>query len=176
MANLCIKTPSSAILVLIFQLLVLRPRPSVPLPSSCLQVTSFCYKLQVRSKKVVCISHKQSAYSLTRCIFVRIDNAQYRMATAQAVIVCPFLRSSLLWTWFAVCTLHKPFIRLSAKTASHAPMASNPTSNSRHYAMWTLLSALYTHLSSTYQRRQLATHVPHHRLSNPTFNAHAYNA
>ena len=27
MANLCIKTPSSAILVLIFQLLVLRPRP-----------------------------------------------------------------------------------------------------------------------------------------------------
>ena len=28
MANLCIKTPSSAILVLIFQLLVLRPRPS----------------------------------------------------------------------------------------------------------------------------------------------------
>ena len=29
MANLCIKTPSSAILVLIFQLLVLRPRPSV---------------------------------------------------------------------------------------------------------------------------------------------------
>ena len=29
MANLCIKTPSSAILVLIFQLLVLRPRPNV---------------------------------------------------------------------------------------------------------------------------------------------------
>ena len=29
MANLCIKTPSSASLVLIFQLLVLRPRPSV---------------------------------------------------------------------------------------------------------------------------------------------------
>ena len=29
MANLCIKTPSSAIQVLIFQLLVLRPRPSV---------------------------------------------------------------------------------------------------------------------------------------------------
>ena len=29
MANLCIKTPSSAILVLIFQLLVLRPRPIV---------------------------------------------------------------------------------------------------------------------------------------------------
>ena len=28
MANLCIKTPSFAILVLIFQLLVLRPRPS----------------------------------------------------------------------------------------------------------------------------------------------------
>ena len=28
MANLCIKTPSSAILVLIFQLLVLRPRPN----------------------------------------------------------------------------------------------------------------------------------------------------
>ena len=28
MANLCIKTPSSASLVLIFQLLVLRPRPS----------------------------------------------------------------------------------------------------------------------------------------------------
>ena len=28
MANLCIKTPSSAILVLIFQLLVLRPRPT----------------------------------------------------------------------------------------------------------------------------------------------------
>ena len=28
MANLCIKTPSSAIQVLIFQLLVLRPRPS----------------------------------------------------------------------------------------------------------------------------------------------------
>ena len=27
MANLCIKTPSSASLVLIFQLLVLRPRP-----------------------------------------------------------------------------------------------------------------------------------------------------
>ena len=99
--------------------------------------------LQVRSKKVVCISHKQSgysltrciffhkvhilsqgAYSLTRCIFVRIDNAQCRMATAQAVIVCPFLRSSLLWTWFAVCTLHTPFIRLSAKTAGHACTAS----------------------------------------------------
>ena len=29
MANLCIKTPNSASLVLIFQLLVLRPRPSV---------------------------------------------------------------------------------------------------------------------------------------------------
>ena len=29
MANLCIKTPSSAIQVLIFQLLVLRPRPNV---------------------------------------------------------------------------------------------------------------------------------------------------
>ena len=29
MANLCIKTPSSAILVLIFQLLVLRPRPNL---------------------------------------------------------------------------------------------------------------------------------------------------
>ena len=28
MANLCIKTPSSAIQVLIFQLLVLRPRPT----------------------------------------------------------------------------------------------------------------------------------------------------
>ena len=28
MANLCIKTPNSAIQVLIFQLLVLRPRPS----------------------------------------------------------------------------------------------------------------------------------------------------
>ena len=28
MANLCIKTPSSAILVLIFQLFVLRPRPN----------------------------------------------------------------------------------------------------------------------------------------------------
>ena len=28
MANLCIKTPSSAILVLIIQLLVLRPRPN----------------------------------------------------------------------------------------------------------------------------------------------------
>ena len=28
MANLCIKTPSSAIIVLIFQLLVLRPRPT----------------------------------------------------------------------------------------------------------------------------------------------------
>ena len=31
MANLCIKTPSSASLVLIFQLLVLRPRPTVHL-------------------------------------------------------------------------------------------------------------------------------------------------
>ena len=29
MANLCIKTPSSAIQVLIFQLLVLRPRPNL---------------------------------------------------------------------------------------------------------------------------------------------------
>ena len=29
MANLCIKAPSSASLVLIFQLLVLRPRPNV---------------------------------------------------------------------------------------------------------------------------------------------------
>ena len=29
MANLCIKTPSSAIQVLIFQLLVLRPRPNI---------------------------------------------------------------------------------------------------------------------------------------------------
>ena len=35
--------------------------------------------LQVRSKKVVCISHKQGAYSLTRCIFVRIDNAHCTM-------------------------------------------------------------------------------------------------
>ena len=39
-----------------------------------------------------------------------------------------FSHSSLLWTWFAVCTLYTP-----------------------------------------YQRRQLATHVPHHRLSNPTY-------
>ena len=31
MANLCIKTPSSASLVLIFQLLVLRPRPTMHL-------------------------------------------------------------------------------------------------------------------------------------------------
>ena len=30
MANLCIKTPSSASLVLIFQLMVLRPRPNLP--------------------------------------------------------------------------------------------------------------------------------------------------
>ena len=32
MANLCIKTPSSAIQVLIFQFLVLRPRPIAQVP------------------------------------------------------------------------------------------------------------------------------------------------
>ena len=37
MANLCIKTPSSAILVLIFQLLVLRPRPSVEVTPRLMQ-------------------------------------------------------------------------------------------------------------------------------------------
>ena len=46
-----------------------------------------------------------------------------------------FSHSSLLWTWFAVCTLYTP-----------------------------------------YQRRQLATHVPHHRLSNPTYCTHRPNA
>ena len=43
---------------------------------------------------------------------------------AQAVIVCPFSCSSLLWAWFVVCTLYTPFIRLSVKTAGHACTAS----------------------------------------------------
>ena len=101
---------------------------SAPMLSPCLQ-EGFCrYKFAQRrwfaslTNKVHILS--QGAYSLARCIFFRIDNAQCRVATAQAVIVCPFSCSSLLWTWFVVCTLYTPFIRLSAKTAGHACTAS----------------------------------------------------
>ena len=40
MANLCIKTPSSAIQVLIFQLLVLRPRPSLQFTKLLIQAAT----------------------------------------------------------------------------------------------------------------------------------------
>ena len=51
MANLCIKTPSSASLVLIFQLLVLRPRPS---GNSKLGILSgYLHKLGCQDSKVL---------------------------------------------------------------------------------------------------------------------------
>ena len=56
MANLCIKTPSSAILVLIFQLLVLRPRPNVD--DEAKQSFTVIYEMRSAKAKKWCSEHQ----------------------------------------------------------------------------------------------------------------------
>ena len=58
MANLAIKTPSSASLVLIFQLLVLRPRPSVYVCLECYSclLTLFSLSISQNLRRFTCLS------------------------------------------------------------------------------------------------------------------------
>ena len=73
MANLCIKTPSSAILVLIFQLLVLRPRPIKDTASNQVYKCPL-YWLLIGASFVLMISHLRFIVPSFSVFFLDITN------------------------------------------------------------------------------------------------------